>query len=87
MDNGIREIQQKVLQSMADIDGHLFALAGGSALEIFYLNHRFSRDLDFFTRRYDGNEIEEIVGLLKKKLGLLKNCLCISIIIHSTSCF
>jgi len=54
---------------MTDIDGHSFALAGGSALEMFYLNHRFSRDLDFFTRRYNGNEIEEIVGLLKKKLG------------------
>lgn len=38
-----------------------FFLTGGSALSIFYLDHRFSYDLDFFTRKdIDWNYLERL---------------------------
>ncbi len=47
-----------------------FALTGGTALELYYLNHRFSVDLDFFSPRYDKKEIKAMTEAFKKACGI-----------------
>lgn len=49
MDRAIRKAQKDVLKVFAG-KAKDFALAGGTALELYYLHHRFSADLDFFRR-------------------------------------
>jgi len=65
MENSIRQVQKKVLKIFARKSSS-FALAGGTALELFYLHHRFSVDLDFFSTRYNIPEISKIILELKK---------------------
>ena len=65
MDTLIRSAQKEVLAVFAEKAGG-FALAGGTALELFYLHHRFSSDLDFFSPRYSLSEIERLVGAFRK---------------------
>ena len=60
MDIKIREAQKKILKAFAEDKGN-FALAGGTALELYYLHHRFSADLDFFSPVYDFREVDKIV--------------------------
>jgi predicted nucleotidyltransferase component of viral defense system len=48
MDKIIRQAQLEALRAFARTTKS-FALSGGTALELFYLKHRFSRDLDFFS--------------------------------------
>ncbi|MFH1442021.1 MAG: nucleotidyl transferase AbiEii/AbiGii toxin family protein [Candidatus Omnitrophota bacterium] len=60
MDIKIRQAQLKILEIFSRAGG-AFALAGGTALELYYLRHRFSVDLDFFSCKYDNKEIEKIV--------------------------
>lgn len=73
MDHKIRQAQDKILAVFAKKARH-FALAGGTALELYYLKHRFSADLDFFSPDYDIKEIEELVTAFRasvsKKLKL-----------------
>lgn len=46
----INRIQEKILQEFGAVpDSDQFYLTGGTALAYFYLNHRQSNDLDFFT--------------------------------------
>jgi predicted nucleotidyltransferase component of viral defense system len=48
-----------------------FYFTGGTALAFFYLKHRRSDDLDFFTEEDFGlKDIEDFINELKKKLGL-----------------
>jgi|SRR3989339_1112539 len=48
-----------------------FYLAGGTALSEFYLHHRKSEDLDFFTEdELDIKELERFVNLIGKKIPL-----------------
>jgi len=48
-----------------------FYFTGGTALAFFYLKHRRSDDLDFFTEENFGlKDIEVFINELKKKLGL-----------------
>jgi hypothetical protein len=66
--------QHKVLKSLANkIDD--FYLAGGTALSLFYFQHRISVDLDFFTQRFSYERINEIVSCLtdnlKKEIKLI----------------
>ena len=57
-------IQKFILQSFSPVeDSDQFYLTGGSALAYFYLKHRKSNDLDFFT------EIQEIVIPFSQSLG------------------
>ncbi len=69
----IREAQEQILKIFSKYSKG-FALAGGTALELYYLHHRFSADLDFFSPLYDLSEIESLVSILgkytKKKLKL-----------------
>ena len=46
--NDIYRLQDKVLNKLTGRYGNLY-LTGGSALGRFYLNHRYSDDLDLFT--------------------------------------
>lgn len=65
MDDRIREAQLKILEIFSKT-AKTFALAGGTALELYYLHHRFSVDLDFFSSNYNGREIEKIILEFKK---------------------
>ena len=61
----IRRAQRKIL-SIFSTKAKNFTLAGGTALELYYLNHRFSADLDFFSPKYDFAEIDNLVLAFKK---------------------
>lgn len=69
MNRKIRNMQFKVLGSFKKCHGD-FALAGGTALELYYLNHRFSKDLDFFSLNYEKKEIKKIISAIAGDLGL-----------------
>lgn len=66
----IRDMQMKVLNVFASSKAGGFALAGGTALELFYLKHRFSKDLDFFARDYDTRQIDHLVETFGKIPGV-----------------
>ncbi|MEW5757982.1 MAG: nucleotidyl transferase AbiEii/AbiGii toxin family protein [Candidatus Omnitrophota bacterium] len=69
MDKENRQLQHKILNIFAK-KTKTFALTGGTALELYYLYHRFSVDLDFFSPIYDVKEINEIVKEFKKETRL-----------------
>jgi predicted nucleotidyltransferase component of viral defense system len=48
--NSLYPLQDSVLNLLGKVSG-AFYLTGGTALGRFYLNHRFSDDLDFFLNR------------------------------------
>ena len=50
-----------------------FYLTGGTALAAFYLRHRYSEDLDFFSENeFDILSIDILINQLKKKLAIVK---------------
>lgn len=61
----IKKVQKDLLRAFSRKARH-FALCGGTALEFYYLHHRFSADLDFFSPNYDLSEIEEIIREFKR---------------------
>lgn len=65
MNEIIRKFQFKILNIFSQCS-KTFALSGGTALDIFYLHHRFSKDLDFFSPHYDLAEIDYLVNRFKK---------------------
>lgn len=67
--NKIRDFQKKILKIFTR-NNYNFALAGGTALELFYLNHRFSGDLDFFSPIYDEGDIEKLIKVFEKETGI-----------------
>jgi len=71
MDNYIRSAQKEVLKVFSK-EKTSFALAGGTALELYYLQHRFSVDLDFFSPRYTNREVSSIVSKLKNNFKGIK---------------
>lgn len=61
--------QKELLHSFARSPlSSIFYLSGGTALSAFYLQHRFSEDLDFFTNLEI--EIENILTFLKSLSGI-----------------
>ncbi len=62
-------LQDKVFKILENYD---FYLTGGTALSRFYLNHRYSDDLDFFVHRKSDflNSIKEIIAKLKSSFIL-----------------
>src|SRR3989344_1844687 len=51
-----------------------FYFTGGTALSQFYLKHRFSEDLDFFSeKKFENDQIESELGLWGKKIGFTYN--------------
>jgi predicted nucleotidyltransferase component of viral defense system len=67
VDSKIRAGQKRILNVFSQ-EARDFALSGGTALELYYLRHRFSADLDFFSPRYNLSEIELLVRAFKKHL-------------------
>lgn len=67
MDLKLRAAQQRLLQVLA-AEARTFALAGGTALELYYLHHRFSADVDLFSPRYDLREIHHLVAAFRRRL-------------------
>lgn len=60
--------RDRVLKILADkMDG--FYLAGGTALSLFYFQHRDSYDLDFFTKDFSKVKIERVVFSLADEIG------------------
>lgn len=68
MDTAIRKAQLKVLDIFSKTETD-FALSAGTALELYYLKHRFSADLDFFSPKYNLKEIDNIISLFKAGFG------------------
>lgn len=68
MDAKIRAAQTRVLKAFSK-SPYSFALAGGTALELYYLHHRFSSDLDFFSPDYNIKDISKIVDVISVSLG------------------
>jgi hypothetical protein len=68
MNSDIRKAQKDVLKVFS-CQAKNFALSGGTALELYYLHHRFSLDLDFFSSEYNICEIDNLVYEFKKNLG------------------
>lgn len=67
MDAIIRNAQLKILKVFSRFS-ETFALSGGTALELYYLKHRFSRDLDFFSPEYSDAEIRRLVREFEKAM-------------------
>src|SRR5437764_297281 len=67
MDRQIKETQKRILKIFSGV-AKSFALAGGTALELYYLHHRFSWDLDFFSPNFNVSEIDRLVATLKKRI-------------------
>jgi len=67
MDTNIRDMQKQILDVFSREARH-FALAGGTALELYYLQHRFSSDLDFFSPGYDVTEIQDLLSAFEKNV-------------------
>ena len=67
------QIQDKVLLALRPVLSS-FYLTGGTALGRFYLNHRFSEDLDFFLNRSDTfqSSIKNIEKVLNSKFSVLR---------------
>jgi predicted nucleotidyltransferase component of viral defense system len=65
----IKNAQKELLKAFSG-KAKDFALTGGTALELYYLNHRFSIDLDFFSPKYDKKEIEAIAAGFKDYCGI-----------------
>ena len=68
MKSKIIKYQQEALNALS---GRIndFYLAGGTALSLFYFQHRLSVDLDFFTKSFDYQEIKETVRYLSEALN------------------
>jgi len=71
MTDYIRSAQKEVLDVFSKLQSS-FALAGGTALELYYLHHRFSVDLDFFSPVYTSKEVDAITAFLKKNFKGIK---------------
>ncbi|MBL7071753.1 MAG: nucleotidyl transferase AbiEii/AbiGii toxin family protein, partial [Candidatus Omnitrophica bacterium] len=60
--------QQTVLKALAGKIEN-FYLAGGTALSLFYFQHRLSVDLDFFTPQFNPLEVKRVIGVLQNVLN------------------
>ena len=74
MEKNIIKYQRKALKALAGEIDDLY-LAGGTALSLFYFQHRLSVDLDFFTQDFVYTDIariaERLETTLKKKIVLV----------------
>jgi len=69
----LNSFQVKVLQLFkTSILAKKFYLSGGTALAQFYLQHRFSEDLDFFTQEeLDLDELKKFINLIQKETQII----------------
>jgi predicted nucleotidyltransferase component of viral defense system len=65
--NKVLQYQRQTLKALSGkIDN--FYLAGGTALSLFYFQHRPSIDLDFFTQDFDYSEVSRVISDLESAL-------------------
>lgn len=62
-------IQKRLLKCLAGQLDHYY-LVGGTALSLYYLQHRESYDLDFFTKSFSPKGIAETITHLQQKLNM-----------------
>ena len=62
-------IQKRLLKCLAGKLDHYY-LVGGTALSLYYFQHRESHDLDFFTKSFSPKEIAEIITCLRQELNM-----------------
>ncbi|MFT7638221.1 MAG: putative nucleotidyltransferase component of viral defense system [Candidatus Omnitrophota bacterium] len=71
MQKDILNLRDKAIKQLANKCAG-FYLGGGTALSLYYFNHRESYDLDFFTKKISEDDIDELMQCLatqlKKKL-------------------
>jgi len=60
--------QQKKINALVTSHFKDYYLTGGTAL-MFYYNHRFSEDLDFFTQKYSSGIPDQIMKFIAEKTG------------------
>jgi hypothetical protein len=65
----ILKLRDEVLKSLNGKVGDFF-LGGGTALSLFYLHHRESYDLDFFTKNFSEKRIEAIISEIENSLDV-----------------
>lgn len=65
--NCIKKWQKKITEMVTE-EFDDYYLTGGTALS-FYLNHRFSEDLDFFSQKYRNEDPNRIMDFINKKTG------------------
>jgi hypothetical protein len=68
------QLQDKILLAVKPVLAS-FYLTGGTALGRYYLNHRFSEDLDFFINKSDTfhSEVRNIEKVLDSRFSLLRS--------------
>lgn len=70
MNTQLKAQQLRILKAVANqIDD--FYLVGGTALSLFYFDHRESEDLDFFTQRFSPERVVQVVDHIKKQLPVV----------------
>ncbi|MBI3618022.1 MAG: nucleotidyl transferase AbiEii/AbiGii toxin family protein [Candidatus Omnitrophica bacterium] len=62
-------IQKRLLTCLAGKLDHYY-LVGGTALSLYYFQHRESYDLDFFTKSFSPKEIAEAITCLRQELNM-----------------
>ena len=62
-------IQKRLLKCLAGKLDHYY-LVGGTALSLYYFQHRESHDLDFFTKSFSPKEIAETITCLRQELNM-----------------
>jgi predicted nucleotidyltransferase component of viral defense system len=70
----LNSFQQKTLEIFKNsVLVKQFYLSGGTALAEFYLQHRLSEDLDFFTKEeLNLEELKKFINLVAKKTGIIE---------------
>ncbi|MDP2630997.1 MAG: nucleotidyl transferase AbiEii/AbiGii toxin family protein [Candidatus Uhrbacteria bacterium] len=71
----ILSVNQQRLLTLLSEDEHIcqtFYLSGGTALAEFYLHHRFSEDLDFFSEEeFESEGVSAVLKKIQKAAGVL----------------
>lgn len=62
-------IQKRLLKCLAGRLDHYY-LVGGTALSLYYFQHRESYDLDFFTKSFSPKKIAETITCLRQELNI-----------------
>ena len=62
-------IQKRLLKCLAGKLDHYY-LVGGTALSLYYFQHRESYDLDFFTKSFSPKEVAETITCLQQELNI-----------------
>ncbi len=73
--NILTSLQQKLLESIGknSFFASTFYLTGGTALAAFYLRHRYSEDLDFFTEQeIDPLQLDVALKSIQKEINISK---------------